>query len=371
MLKPIHQDSIAYEEICAVCPLPPKLIGEQVFMTSFSPDYTDILLKYATDETVVLGLGNALYRAHTRASEEKILTERGCTLDDGFNFMLWDRHDFQVIGTASLVDINIACRNALLGINIGDEKYRHGGRGTEAIKLLLDFAFYTLGFHNVGLYAFEYNTEAIECYRKLGFTECGRTRETRWAQGKYWDAIYMDMLDREWFSKRDLSLSTTTKPPMMIIGQWQDAVHETRYASRAIIVENGKLLMMHETVSGQWMLPGGGREEGETPEECCLREAMEETGFVVKVKEHFLVLDEYYKSRRYLSDYFICDIIEKQETHLTEEETELGTVSQWVPLDEALSIFSRWKGMDPDTMGYGLFLREYTALNEYMSTMRE
>ena len=201
MLEPIHQDPTAYAEICEACPLPPKLIGDKVFLTTFSPDYTDALLKCVTDEYVALCMGNSLYRAHTRAGEEKQLSDLGCNVDDGFNFMIWDRAETRVIGTCALGDINMVCRNALLGINIGEPSYRHGGRGTETIKILLDYAFYTLGLHNVGLYAFAYNTEAIECYEKIGFIECGRLRETRWAQGRYWDAVYMDILDREWITR--------------------------------------------------------------------------------------------------------------------------------------------------------------------------
>ena len=40
-----------------------------------------------------------------------------------------------------------------------------------------------------------------------------------------------------------------------------------RDGSRAIIIQNGKILLTHETNSGWWLIPGGGIEEGETSEE--------------------------------------------------------------------------------------------------------
>ena len=52
----------------------------------------------------------------------------------------------------------------------------------------------------------------------------------------------------------------------------------TRGAGRGIIVRDGKILLSHETVSGWWLVPGGGMEEGETAESCCVREVEEETG---------------------------------------------------------------------------------------------
>ena len=59
-----------------------------------------------------------------------------------------------------------------------------------------------------------------------------------------------------------------------------EAFTKTRAGSRAVIVRDGRMLLTHETVSGWWLVPGGGLEEGETPEECCVREVEEETGII-------------------------------------------------------------------------------------------
>ena len=83
-----------------------------------------------------------------------------------------------------------------------------------------------------------------------------------------------------------------------------DTYTKTRAGSRAVIVRDGMILLIHETVSGWWVIPGGGIEEGETPEECCIREAEEETGIIVQPLEHFLTLNEYYEEYRYISRYF-------------------------------------------------------------------
>ena len=65
---------------------------------------------------------------------------------------------------------------------------------------------------------------------------------------------------------------------------------KTRDGSRAIIIQNGRILLTHELNSGWWLLPGGGMEEGETPEECVIREVLEETGLIVRPTMHFLML---------------------------------------------------------------------------------
>ena len=138
-----------------------------------------------------------------------------------------------------------------------------------------------------------------------------------------------------------------------------------RFASRAIITREGEILLMHEIVGDQWMLPGGGCETGETPEECCIREVAEETGLEVRPVHHLLTLDEGYGNRRYISDYFVCEVLGQGEPNLTEEEKELGTESRWMSFDQANDIFSTWVECDPLTSRYGLYLREFTALQEY------
>ena len=51
-------------------------------------------------------------------------------------------------------------------------------------------------------------------------------------------------------------------------GRWD----KTRTACRGIILKDRLLLLSYETVTGQWMLPGGGLEEGEDERACCVRE---------------------------------------------------------------------------------------------------
>ena len=83
-----------------------------------------------------------------------------------------------------------------------------------------------------------------------------------------------------------------------------DAFTKTRAGSRAVTVRDGMILLSHETVSGWWLVPGGGLEAGETPEACCVRETEEETGLIVKPLKQFLTLYEYYEEYRYISNYF-------------------------------------------------------------------
>ena len=62
----------------------------------------------------------------------------------------------------------------------------------------------------------------------------------------------------------------------------------------AVIVSDGKVLLVkrgREPLAGQWSLPGGAVEVGETLEECLVRELREETGLDVEVGPVIEVFD--------------------------------------------------------------------------------
>ena len=70
---------------------------------------------------------------------------------------------------------------------------------------------------------------------------------------------------------------------------------------------------------------------------------------------------------RHINHYYICELIEDTGfQHLTEAEKLAEYTNAWVPLKQALEIFGKYEDYhDRDIAIYGLYRREYTALNEY------
>ena len=146
-------------------------------------------------------------------------------------------------------------------------------------------------------------------------------------------------------------------------GRW----NKTRTACRGIVLRDNRLLLSYETVTGQWMLPGGGLEAGEDERECCIREVAEETGFRVRVSDCVLEIDEYSEDFKWENRYLFGDVTGESGIRLTEREKEVGMKPRWLPPDEIIDIFSKHASYaETDEMRRGMYLREYTALTRLL-----
>ncbi len=100
----------------------------------------------------------------------------------------------RLIGFASLWVGNWASGEAGVGIGIGEAADRGRGYGTDAMRLVLRYAFAELNLARVSLEAFAHNTRAIRSYEKAGFRLEGVQREWARRDGRRWDVVYMGIL---------------------------------------------------------------------------------------------------------------------------------------------------------------------------------
>ena len=141
----------------------------------------------------------------------------------------------------------------------------------------------------------------------------------------------------------------------------------TRVACRGIVIDEGKILLSHEKKNDVWMIPGGGKEGQEGDEECVIRELSEETGYLVEPSKCVLEIEEYYENARYVSKYFWCSVKGQGHVNLTKYEADAGLEARWIPIKEAIDIFSKHQRYTKeDEMKRGLYLREYSALRRIL-----
>ncbi|MBA3615028.1 MAG: GNAT family N-acetyltransferase [Rubrobacter sp.] len=126
--------------------------------------------------------------------------DRQSKTEDDVPFTIYERETLRPIGNTGLHGVDHRNRSATFGILIGEPECRGKGYGTEATRLMLDYAFTALGLHNVMLTVFEFNPAGIRAYEKAGFKAIGRRRKCRMMGGKLWDEVHMDCLSSEFES---------------------------------------------------------------------------------------------------------------------------------------------------------------------------
>ncbi|MDM8534890.1 GNAT family protein [Clostridiaceae bacterium HSG29] len=171
-----------------------KLIGERLYLSPVNLDDVEKYAEWLNDLEISLYL-TGTSEVYTNNKEREIL-ESLLKSETDILFAIIN-NDNELIGNIGLHQIDYKNRKATFGIFIGEKDYWNNGYGTEAIKLLLNYGFYFLNLHNINLEVYSYNERAISCYKKIGFKEIGRRRESIILGGKFYDEITMDILSNE------------------------------------------------------------------------------------------------------------------------------------------------------------------------------
>ena len=100
-----------------------------------------------------------------------------------------------------------------------------------------------------------------------------------------------------------------------------------------------------------------------------IREICEETGILVKVKDHLITVNEYYDDWKFISHYYICEAVGKSERKLTNAEIKTGLVPEWVNIEFIRDLWSRHDEFKREETR-GSYLREHTALCEYFEVTK-
>ncbi|MCD4684650.1 MAG: GNAT family N-acetyltransferase [Anaerolineae bacterium] len=103
-----------------------------------------------------------------------------------------------LLGMMAVNWMNPTHRWGVLGAQISEPGYWSGGYGTDALLLLIDFAFDWLDFRRVWLTTTSMNARSQRQMEKVGFTLESRLREAAYADGVPYDLLNFGLLREEW-----------------------------------------------------------------------------------------------------------------------------------------------------------------------------
>jgi RimJ/RimL family protein N-acetyltransferase len=123
---------------------------------------------------------------------------KGRSLQNTAEFSILDKSNKILIGRCMLTDIDLINKKSMCMMYIDDRNCRDSGYGTEAMRLLMKFAFEDLGLNRLGAWVFDFNKYAIRCFKNCGMKVEGIMREGIYRDGKYQDVYFMGVLKNEY-----------------------------------------------------------------------------------------------------------------------------------------------------------------------------
>lgn len=168
--------------------------GNLVKLTGAREEDVDIMVQWAEDSEYLRNLDTDIALIPSRAR----LETEGKSKQNSAYFRLRTIKEDKLIGFVVIHSIEWNNRAGLLAIGIGEPDFRDKGYGSDALMLILQFAFHELNLNRVGLDVIGYNDRAIHAYKKAGFIEEGRMRAAVYRDGEYTDRIIMGILRSDW-----------------------------------------------------------------------------------------------------------------------------------------------------------------------------
>ncbi len=171
-----------------------KLVGDRVYLSPINEEDVSQYVEWLNDFRVSDGTGMSS-KIVTLESEKEWIENN--LKENKLNFAIIKLENDELIGNCGIDSISFKDRIGTVGIFIGEEENRSKGYGSETLRLLLDFGFNYLNLNNIMLNVKSFNERAINCYKKVGFKEFGRRRQSYFLNGKYYDDVQMDILKEE------------------------------------------------------------------------------------------------------------------------------------------------------------------------------
>jgi RimJ/RimL family protein N-acetyltransferase len=118
-----------------------------------------------------------------------------------YYFAIRAKEDDRLLGRAVIQWIEWSNGNGFLRLGIGAAENRGKGFGTQALRMLLRFAFAELNLFRVTAIVPEYNEAAIALLKKFGFSQEVCRRRSLERDGRRWDLYVFGLLRDEWQSR--------------------------------------------------------------------------------------------------------------------------------------------------------------------------
>jgi [ribosomal protein S5]-alanine N-acetyltransferase len=175
-----------------------ELHGERIFLRPFRPaDFGEYAALMKASRAAFRGLvGN--FKSRKQFNDFIRRNDR----DDAYGFLICRRADGVIVGSMGLFNIvRLNAKTAFVGYSIGAPHMRQG-YATEALQLILKFAFKKLRLHRVEASIQPHNAPSIAVVKRAGFSCEGCSRRLVKIGGRWRDHERWAILAEDWRGRR-------------------------------------------------------------------------------------------------------------------------------------------------------------------------
>ena len=176
----------------------PTLTGQRVTLRAVQPEDEQARLSLGWHAGIERNYGHAAQTREMTAAEARAWYEQqqARAADPSGRYWVIEAEG-HLVGVTGLHALREGDRKAHFVIGMFASSHMGRGLGTEATALVLDHGFRSMNLHRVDLRVLAFNDGAIASYRKCGFAQEGRERESCWLDGQWHDDIIMSILATE------------------------------------------------------------------------------------------------------------------------------------------------------------------------------
>jgi RimJ/RimL family protein N-acetyltransferase len=175
------------------------LEGLLVDLVPFGKQFQDQEHKWINGPTSFFtGMGDYRFRTHNQIGT--MLQKRAEANEHGRSGMSFgvQAKNGKPLGYMGLNFVSYENRVANLGAHLGEQDYLGGGYGTDALTLLIDYAFDWLDLRRLWLSTMGINARVMRQMEKVGFTLEARQRAATLADSVWIDVLQYGILREEW-----------------------------------------------------------------------------------------------------------------------------------------------------------------------------
>lgn len=164
-----------------------NIYGEKVLLRAIEPKDNGLLLELINDPNTERMLGGSSFPVSETAQAKWICDQMG--RNDVLRCIVTDRQAPEVgLGTIILSDIDR--KNGVAQVHLKLAASARGqGYGTEALNLVVDYAFHQLRLHCVYAHILSYNEASQKLFQKCGFQKEGILKNRVFKDGTYIDLV--------------------------------------------------------------------------------------------------------------------------------------------------------------------------------------